>query len=165
MNEIKWTDAHVRAVGTSILVYYVLKHVCQYQHCVTTSQDTFLDNNELKMANKALYFVYRLWTTRYRTLMEKGQLPAHYHNRTGVLCESGSVDKHQLLTKRALSALEGVELRGFTEQVAQLVRGLPPSTWDLWVGNYIEYLAAGAVRVEHVGLFLQHFHSCVRFVL
>ena len=165
VNEIKWTDAHVRAVGTSILVYYMLKHVCQYQHCVTASSDRFLDNNELKMADNAFYFVYRLWTTRYRNLMEKGQLPAYYHDKTGILCESDSVDEHRLLTKRALSALEGVDLRGFTEEVAKLVRGLPRSTWDLWVGNYVEYLAASAVKVEHVALFLQHFHSCVRFVL
>ena len=162
LNEIEWSGAHAKAVGTSLLMYLMLKQVCQYQHCITASSDGFLDDHGPKVAeNKALYFVYQLWTTRYRTLMERGHLPSTYEG--AVLCESGNMEKQ--LSQRALSALEGVEFTGFVEEVARLVRGLPPDTWNLWMGNYVEYLAASVVRVEHVGLFLQHFDTCVSIAL
>lgn len=164
VNEIEWSDAHTKTVATSLLMYLMMKQVCQYQHCVTASSDRFLDEHEPKLPeNKALYFVYQLWTTRYRTLMERGQLVSTYER--GVLCKSSNVEKDLKLSQRALAALEDVEFMGFVEEVAQLVRALPPDTWNLWMGNYVEYLAASVVRVEHVGLFLQHFDSCVRIAL
>ena len=95
--------------------------------------------------------------------MEIGQLVSTYER--GVLCESSNVEKDLKWSQRALAALEDVEFMGFVEEVAQLVRVLPPDTWNLWMGNYVEYLAASVVRVEHVGLFLQHFDSCVRIAL
>ena len=126
-----------------------------------------LDDKTVKtLDDKVLYFVHRLWSVRYRTLMNKKQLPSELQSYSGegLLCEEGTSERDREAFKEAERILEGVRFGAYVTEMSLLVRGLPVDTWELWVGNFIEYVvaASGAVTdVEFVGLFLKAFGSCI----
>ena len=107
--------------------------------------------------------MYQLWTTRYRTLMEQGLLPDGVHNTAeeGVLCENMNEKNSKAELESATTALEESGLQTFVQSATANVERLPDDTWELWTGNYVEYIATTAVEVDLVGAFLRHYGSCI----
>ena len=168
--KIAWPSGKARAVATSLLIYRILESICKYQVCTDIHTDKFVERDiddvrERELSDKVLYFVHRLWSTRYRTLMQKKQLPERLSNGVSILCEHSSeaeVDREAV--QEAEHVLEGARFGVYVMEMAELARGLPRDTWELWVGNFVEYLvlAGGAVEdVKYVGLYLQAFSSCI----
>ena len=160
-----WSSDHTKRVATSLLIYSVLENVCQRRDCTSASKDRFLNQTDLNMSNKGLYFVHRLWTTRYRTLMGKGELPSVFaagSDLDGVLCEEGD-GAQVVLVEEILDALEAAGWSSFVDEVRTraIAKQLPEETWELWMGNYVEFVAAHSMPVEYVGLFLKYFGSCL----
>ena len=62
---------------------------------------------------------------------------------------------------RDTAELQQDNVNKFIISVMNYVTKVPDSTWELWMGNYIEYLVSLAVGVEHVGAFLKHFELCL----
>ena len=155
----QWRDAQERRIAVAVLIYRLLEHVCKHRGCRDGDTDAFLDaKSGAEHKDAPNYFVHQLWSTRYRALMENDELPDTFHEDGHILCEGP--DSQQALSA-SLSIAKDIHYGTYLEQVAQLVRGLPVDTWELWMGNYVEYLAASAVEeVEYVGLFLRHFSSC-----
>ena len=162
---VEWSSRQHKAVATSLMIHKLLAEVCRRRECRKVKKDRFLDNSSLRAMAGELYFVYQLWTTRYRMLMERGTLPDGVNDGTseigGILCERMS--KGELNTERdaATASLASSGLQEYVEKVAGYVTELPDGTWELWTGNYVEYLAATAVDVESVGAFLRHYGSCI----
>ena len=162
---VEWSSSHHKAIATSLLVHSLLSEVCQRRRCRQVRDDIFLDNQSLRNLEGELYFVYQLWTTRYRTLMEGDSLPNGVHKDTstseGILCERMSSKESKMAREAATVSLSEAGLQEYVERVAGDVERLPEETWELWTGNYVEYLAATAVQVEMVGAFLRHYGSCI----
>lgn len=168
INEMHFPNEHTKAIATSHLLHTLLEQVCQYKDCAKTTTDKFSTPTD-KHWNEAQYFLHRLWAVRYKTLLDKRQLRIPQHLGEGsypILCELGDHSKMEeatrearMLTQKATSRFEE-----YTAAVAELVRELPADTWELWLGNYVEFVVANAVDVEHVGLFLEHCSSCWRYL-
>lgn len=162
-DSVRWNSTHQKAIAVSVLIRTLVSEMCQLRTCRRVKNDHFLDNKRLKYLEGDFYFVYQLWTTRYRTLMDRGLLPDGVHEMADerILCERMSERESKLEVAAVTAALEDSGLQGFVEQVATDLRQLPDDTWELWTGNYVEYLATTAVDVELVGAFLRHFGSCL----
>lgn len=163
---VKWSDRRAEATATALLIYSVLESVCQQQTCTSVYTDDFLrEQPTRRIADKGLYFVHRLWTTRYRQLMEKGELPNTYTNDEGqeveIMCEDTG---KRVLVQEVLGVLDLAQVEVFAESVGRLMERLPGDTWELWVGNYVEYISTSAVDVKYVGVFLRELASCMEFV-
>ena len=165
---IKWTSDNTRAIATSLLIYRLLENICEYQVCGDVLTDRYVESSidEIKvkeLSDKVLYFVYRLWSTRYRTLMHKKQLPSDTSSRGNILCGGGQREVEKKSLREAESVLAGMKFGAYITGIAQLVRGLPRDTWELWVGNFVEYVVLASRSVDsarYVGLYLQLFSSC-----
>ena len=163
---VEWSSDHTKRVATSLLIYSLLESVCQWRDCASASRDRFLNQTDLQMPNKVLYFVHQLWTTRYRTLMDEEQLPGIFsagsNHDAVLLCEEDSGGQGALV-EEALVALETAGWSSYVDEVRTraVSKQLPEETWELWMGNYVEFMAAHSVPVEYVGLFLRHFGSCL----
>ena len=162
---VQWNTGQERAVATSLLIHTLLSEVCRRRFCRRVENDRFIDNQGLRPLEGELYFMYQLWTTRYRTLMEGGTLPDGVHDDTAeseaILCERMSREESKSLSENVNASLAEADLQEYVDLVAGGVQQLPDDTWELWVGNYVEYLAATAVEVELVGAFLRHYGSCI----
>ena len=162
---VQWSTSHRKAIATSIVIHRLLFEVCQRRHCRGVKDDRFLDNQSLKLLQGELYFVYQLWTTRYRALMEEGPLPNGVYDPTstseGILCERMSSKESKAERETVTESLSAAGLQEYVEHVAGAVGRLPDETWELWTGNYVEYLSTTAVQVEMVGAFLRHYGSCI----
>ena len=170
---LQWRTGKAKTMATAILIYRLLEGVCKHQACADVHTDKFVESNlddsnnivEI-LSNKVLYFIHRLWSARYRTLMDKNQLPSQLHSYSGegMLCEEGASERDREAFQEAERVLEGIKFGVYVTEMSLLVRGLPVDTWELWVGNFVEYIiaASGAVAdVEHVGMFLKTFSSCI----
>ena len=165
---IKWRSDNARAIATSLLIYRLLDSICKYQICADVVTDRFVENsideNKVKeLSDKVLYFVHRLWSTRYRTLMHKKQLPSDTVDGGIILCSGGQGEVQKQSLREAESVLAGVRFGAYIIEIAQLARGLPRDTWELWVGNFVEYIVLASRSVDnatYVGLYLKLFSSC-----
>ena len=168
---LPWRSSKSRTIAAAILIYRLVESVCKYQTCPDVHTDKFvegnLDDKTVKiLGDRVLYFVHRLWSGRYRMLMNKKQLPSELQSYSGggLLCEEGASERNREAFKEAETILGGMKFGAYVTEMSLLVRGLPVDTWELWVGNFIEYVvaASGAVAdVELVGLFLKTFSSCI----
>lgn len=165
---IEWQDERELVIGAAVLVLKLLEHICRYHKCSDTSNDHFYDAQNLPAGDSnGVYFVQQLWSTRYRYLMEAGELPSTPHKGAHILCEGDSENSTvtEMVHRAGERIREDVHYGAYFEEVSQLVRSLPKETWQLWVGNYVEYIAANAVSdVKYVGLFLKHLSSCIKFL-
>lgn len=163
---IKWSSDRVKMIATSFLLFQALQMICTNQNCVRCISDKFNDglisHNSPLSNTGAIYFMHRLWSTRYRTLMETGKLPKTLPTGSPTLCEEealGSIDEELDEAKLASHSNEFVQ---YAQRVGKLVQELSEDTWELWAGNYVEFVVANAVTdVEYVGVFLKHFDSCL----
>lgn len=162
-----WSSTRAKRIATSILLFQTLLKICTSHNCVRYISDKFKDalfeENSLS-DTEATYFVHRLWTTRYRTLMEKHQLPSSLANGDRVLCEGNSHMSEEELAEVREAKMESnrFDFGMYAQQVGQIVQELPNESWELWVGNYVEFIVANAVSdVNYVGVFLEHFSSCL----
>ena len=85
--------------------------------------------------------------------MKSKQIPTSLPK--GIGCQNGDVSQSQVV-----EALGG-NVEEFVKTVVKLVRKIPTSTWEIWTGNYVEFLSSVAVGTEHVGAFLQNFELCL----
>ena len=165
----KWRSAWELRVAAALLVHKILDKVCSYRRCVDSKSDKFFDPasgmSHHVGFNQSAYFVFQLWSTRYRTLMENAELPRELPNGSAVLCESGSKEMKGLVHKVDSDILEDVHYGAYVEQIGQLVRGLPEQTWPLWIGNFVESVAYRVVEdAQYVGLYLMHWNSCIKLL-
>ena len=157
-----WSSERAKWIATSFLIFQTMQHVCTHQHCVRSVADKFRNGLQTE-ANAlsdtgAVYFIHRLWSTRYRTLMVDGKLPSSSPEGS-ILCEGGWSSREM---DEAKTAAHTAMFGEYAQGVGTLVEGLPEDTWELWVGNYVEFVVANAVPgVEYVGMFLKHFSSCL----
>ena len=169
IHAIQWSSTRAKRIATSILLFQTLLKICTSQNCVRyvsdKFKDSFFDENSLADTG-ATYFIHRLWTTRYRTLMERKQLPRSLPltGQARVLCEGDSHMSEEELAEMREAKIEtnGYDFGIYAQHVGQMVQELPSDSWELWVGNYVEFIVANAVSdVKYVGVFLEHFSSCL----
>ena len=163
----QWNSVHVRRIGAAVLIFRLLEQVCRYQSCTSPEADKFSypsGDHHKELTNRYAYFIHQLWGARYKFLMESGEIPNTFLNEEPVLCEAmDDASAAQLVMSADSSVSKDVHFSIYLEQVSQLVRGLPADTWQLWMGNYVEYVAANALGdVQYVGYFLKHFNSCTK---
>ena len=159
---VESADRRRKAIAACVIIHTILRELCSRKSCRTAKTDHFLDNPNLKPLHGGFYYVYQLWTTRYRMLMESGHLPDGTSDETGegVLCEHMDRQDMKTIREEVTEILEGVGLGDYVERVVVRLEQLPDDTWELWVGNYIEFLVFSAVEVQEVGAFLRHYGSC-----
>jgi hypothetical protein len=157
----QWDGTHDRRIGAAVLIFRLLEQVCRYQNCISQDADRFSHDQHEDVGNRFVYFIYQLWSTRYKFLMESGEIPSTFHSGEHVLCEGGDVTSVEAALSADSRIAGDVHYGIYFEQVSQLVRGLPADTWQLWMGNYVEYVSASVLAdVQYVGIFLKHFTSC-----
>ncbi len=162
----QWTSDQERLIGTAILIHRILVKVCSFRKCMDNTK--FLTPHTVPVLNnyrQSALFVYQLWSTRYRTLMVKGELPLEVPNGASILCENNTAEVREVAIRVDLDITEDIHYGAYVEQIGYLVRGLPEQTWQLWMGNFIESVAYQVVRdPQYVGLYLRHLNSCVTFL-
>lgn len=160
---IRWRDMHEQRIGTAILIFKLLEQICKYHSCANDQFTEPLNPTLSVPPNPQGHFIHQLWSTRYKHLMDRGELPTSFRDSGGesdsILCEDG--DGKDVQAASAVISRD-VHYGAYLEQVSQLVRGLPDDTWQLWVGNYVEFVVASVLQdAKHVGLFLKHVNSCI----
>ena len=96
--------------------------------------------------------------------MEEGKLPSTFENGPAILCEAGGRGDVLKVLTETLELLNGNQVKEHGDVVAELLGELPEDTWEIWAGNYVEYVAMSTVDVHHVGLFIKHLTSCISTV-
>ena len=166
LERVKWRNQIHKSISTVFSIYSVISEVCRVKNCINSSQDRFSDIKnatfKYETLDKISYFVQRLWKARYEHLLRDGTLPTSF-NGSPVLCELQNsqielIDK--MLEVYYKPASLQYYLMDYSASVGKLSIQLPADTWELWIGNYVEYLAATAVGPDHVGYFLQNFDTC-----
>lgn len=166
LERVKWRTQLHKSISTVFAIYSVVSEVCRVKNCINSSQDKFSDiknaTYEHQTMNRILYFVQRLWKARYQHLLLDGILPRTYKS-SPILCELQNSDIElidEMLEVYYKPASLQYFIMDYSATVGQLAIQLPTDTWELWIGNYIEYLAMTAVGPDHVGYFLQNFDTC-----
>ena len=166
-SEVQWHSDHLKAIAGSVVMSRAVDSVCHLRDCPLPNNDHFADyKTEPTPQTRRGYLVHRLWSARYRRLMERGEQANSFTKdgqRTSLLCEKGPLPEsvYRFFFRRMTEELEETSIKHYLQTIPQLVALLPEDTWELWFGNYLEYVAASTVRLEHVGLFLRHFESCI----
>lgn len=161
---VEWPSRERKTIATSVLIHAMLKELCKdRKSCRHAKSDNFLDNPNIKPLHGGFYFVYQLWTTRYRRLMELGRLPDGVHSETeeSILCERMKRKDSKVLVEEVTNVLTELGVDDYVGKVSANIGKLPEDTWELWTGNFVEYLASTAVEIQLVGAFLRHFGSCL----
>ena len=165
---VLFPSPHHRSVATSILIHKFIVSVCALRSCVSPSQDPSSPSSslseEVRKMDTAAYLVHRLWRGRYARLMEEGKLPSTLGGGQAVLCEAGERGALLKVLTETLEVLNGNHVKEHGDSVAVLLGELPGDTWEIWVGNYVEYVAMSTVDVHHVGVFIKHLTSCISTV-
>ncbi len=166
---LEWRGPHERRIGVAVFIHKILNKICEHHTCVDANTDRFFKPSSVqkmkKLYNQSTYFVFQLWRTRYRNLMRKGELPDRLPNNSDILCESGKSEDVKFTLKAEADVMRDVHYGSYIELVGQLVKGLPKETWPLWIGNFVEYVAASVVSdAKYVGIFLEHLNSCTKFL-
>ena len=171
LERVRWKKQIHKSISTVFAIYSVVSEVCRIKNCINSSQDKFSnvknDTYNHKTLDKVLYFIKRMWKARYQRLLLDGTLPRGYKG-SPILCELGN--SHIELINEMLEvyykpASLQYYIMDYSALVGQLAIQLPRDTWELWIGNYVEYLAATAVGPDHVGYFLQNFDTCFALLL
>ncbi len=158
---VQWQDNHTRRIGSVVLIFRMLERICKYRNCTSVSRNRFLEISKPSIAN--IDMIKQLWSTRYRDLMEKRELPNSYLNGGYILCEGEGDGGLQVVIETDADILRDVHFGAYVEEVSHLLRGLPDETWELWLGNYVEYIAANVLsNVKYVGLYLKYFSTCAQ---
>ena len=156
------TDTKLKAASAALLIHKVLKSVCRKKKCSTPQEDPFRagdrdDNDENSSEtlpkDPALYLLHRLWSVRYGHLMDSKLIPSGLPK--GLSCRTS-----KFTAQDVSEALTSEHVKSFVSNVTRLATELPTDTWELWLGNYIEYLAFLAVDVDRVGAFLKDLEHC-----
>ena len=166
LQRVKWRRQIHKSISSVFAIYSVISEVCRVKNCINSSLDKFSDVKNATYSHetldKVLYFVQRLWKGRYEHLLLDGTLPRNIKN-TPILCELQNSDIElidEMLEIYYRPPSLQYYIMDYSASVGQLAIQLPTDTWELWIGNYVEYLAATAVGPDHVGYFLQNFDSC-----
>lgn len=171
IHAIDWSASRSKRVGVSMMVLQVLLSICARHMCTRPTSDKFRDqyfyfqDNSL-LDSRVLYFIHQLWSTRYRALMEMRQLPDQLPPELGekVLCEGRSpLSALELAQVReAKVATSSTNFENYSWEVGKKVQNLPSDSWELWVGNYVEFVVANVLPdAKYTGTFLKHFSSCL----
>ena len=156
------TDRRLKAASAALLIHKVLKSVCRKQKCPTPQEDPFQasdreDNDENSSEtfpkDPALYLLHRLWSVRYGHLMDSELIPNSLPK--GLSCRTSRFTAQDIS-----EALTSEHVKSFVSNVTKLATELPTDTWELWLGNYIEYLVFLAVDIDRVGAFLKDLELC-----
>ena len=171
LERVKWRNQIHKSISTVFAIYSVVSEVCRVKNCINSSQDKFSDVNNTtynhEILDKVLYFIQRMWKARYQHLLLDGTLPRSYKG-SPILCEveNSSIELiNEMLKVYYKPASLQYYIMDYSALVGRLAIQLPTDTWELWIGNYVEYLAATAVGPDHVGYFLQNFNTCFTLLL
>ena len=157
------TDRKLKTVSAAYLVHKALNGVCRKKKCSTPEEDPFFASgnkdgsdaaSEAAQTDPALYLIHRLWRTRFKHIMESKLIPSSLPK--GLSCRNT-----QFTTQDVSQAMTPTQVKSFVSAVTKHVAHLPADTWELWLGNYIEYIASLAVDVDKVGAFLKDFEHCL----
>ena len=164
-----WSDSRVEAVAGSVLVNRAVTEVCKLRKCPHPDNDYFASPNLPTGLDSSDYLVHKLWTTRFQRLMEKGEQSNYFtddertSHRKALLCENDTSLSHSHKLEIA-EWLKKVNMDNYLNRLRELVAKLPSDTWEIWFGNYLEYITANVVSLQHVGLFLRHSNSCIKYM-
>ena len=160
--EVQWAGDHLKAMAGSVVVYRAVEQVCKVMNCPAT--DKFNDKEEKSFDNGHSYFMYKLWRGRFSKLMDNGVLHSNFTTKKGhrksLLCE---VPLPALFYEGIAQKLGQTKISTYFKQLPKLIKKLPRDTWELWFGNYIEYIAAQSVDILDIGIFLKNFDSCIKY--
>lgn len=156
------TDRRLKAASAALLIHKVLKGVCKKKKCPTPQEDPFRgsdrkdddeSSSETFPKDPALYLLHRLWSVRYGHLINSKMIQSSLPK--GLSCRDSKFTAQDIS-----EALTSEHVKSFVSNVTKLAAELPTDTWELWLGNYIEYLVFLAVDVDRVGAFLKDLEHC-----
>ena len=171
LQRVRWRKQIHKSISTAFAIYSVVSEVCRVKNCINSSQDKFTNvknaTYKQETLDKVLYFVKRLWKVRYEHLLLDGTLPKG-NQHSPILCKLQNsyielVDEMLEVYYRPASLQ--YYIMDYSASVGRLAIQLPSDTWELWIGNYVEYLAATAVGPDHTGYFLKDFNTCFDLLL
>lgn len=158
--EIKWNGEHLKAIGSSVILYKLVERVCEVVRCPTSTSSDSPGN----------HVMYRLWSSRYRVLMDNTSVLYRNYNdgadlrakhRKSLLCENDFLP--DIFYEGLRQKMDGYPFDEYLSSVSQLIAQLPHNTWETWFSNYIEFIAFNSVPLKFVGVFIKHYDSCIRF--
>lgn len=166
--EVDWHGANLRAIAGGMVMHAAVKAVCAKMGCVSPDEDKYIEEGVKpeQFHSAGEYLVYRLWSIRYKRLMAIGQQAAEFagvtSSRKGILCEGGALPP-LFFQGVSMKLKKETNLNKYVSELPKLIQHLPRDTWELWFGNYLEFMTASVVELKYVGLFLKHFGSCIKF--
>ena len=171
-NDIDWHGEHLKAIGSSVVFYKLVQSVCTTNKCVSPDSHVMNDLtspdkdplNHVMSPDK--YLVYRLWSTRYKRLMETGVMENSFSSkrnaqRKSILCEIDQLPG--LFYQGVAQKLAEIDIEKYLSSVTTLINKLPQDTWEVWFGNYLEYLSFNIVELRNIGLFLKYYDTCIQY--
>ena len=166
---LEWRSPHERQICGAIFIHRILNKISEYRTLVDVNDNRFFEPNDMQntaeMYNQSTYFVLQLWRTRYRDLMRKGELPDRFPEEANILCESRKSKDAEFTLNADADMMKDVHFGSYVEMVGHLVKVIPEETLPVWIGNFVEYVAASVVSdVKYVGLFLKHLNSCTEYL-
>ena len=159
INQVKWHGEHLKAIAGSMLIVSVVDRVCKARKFPLTDK---YNRNETEFKNGGQYFVFKLWQGRYSKLMKRNEIHSSFSSKNGrrnsLLCENSVLPS--LFFQGISQKLYEAPVEEYLNKITQLMMKLPRDTWELWFGNYVEFVVAQSVDLLDVGLFLKHYDSC-----
>ena len=159
IDEVEWHGEHLKAIGSSVILYRLVKAVCETMKCSRPD-----DSDSVKTKDR--YLMERLWTSRYKMLMEKNVLSNTFSSvrnphRKSLLCEQDFLP--DLFYKGIAQKIDSSSISKYLVSIPKLISRLPMDTWETWFGNYVEFIAYKAVPLKDIGMFLKNYHTCIQF--
>ena len=165
--EVGWRGENLRTIAGGMVMHAAVTAVCTRMKCVSPDNDRFIEDGVKpeQFYSAGEYLVYRLWSSRYKRLMAVGQQADKFAEvtsaRKGILCEGGALPA-LFFQGIAMKLQKETSLNKYIAELPKLIQRLPQDTWELWFGNYLEFMTANVVELKYVGLFLKHFGSCIK---
>ncbi|XP_011403823.1 PREDICTED: uncharacterized protein LOC105312682 [Amphimedon queenslandica] len=159
LDQVKWHGEHLRAIAGSMLTVSLVDRVCKARECPLTDKYNI---NETEFKNGGQYFMFKLWQGRYSKLMKRNEIHSSFSSKNGrrnsLLCENSALPS--LFFQGISQNLYKAPVEEYLTKITRLMMKLPRDSWELWFGNYVEFVAAQSVDLLDVGLFLKHYDSC-----
>ncbi|KAI6653760.1 hypothetical protein LOD99_3264 [Oopsacas minuta] len=161
-----------KAISTVLIIDGIFDRVCARKKCLGLIEEELWNRYnttyQVVLKRKSTYQLFKMYKIRYKLTQRVLEYSIGSHSPwsdeyNGMLCEGEELYEELVrdVIKEMYSGRNKVLLNAYLQNIANLVAKLPNDTWEIWLGNYIEFLAFNTVPVEMVGNFFKHSFSCL----
>ena len=165
-------DTRYKAIATVLLIDGIFDRVCARKRCFGLIEEglwnRYNTTYQVVVKRRSTYQLFKMYKIRYKLTQRVLEYSINNHEPwydeyNGMLCEGEGL--YEDLVREVIGEMYSLKnkarINAFLQNTANLVAKLPNDTWELWLGNYIEFLVYNTVPVELVGNFLKHSFSCL----